>query len=1665
MAQIIRHRKGVLESVASATKRKAELLIVTGSSGITSTNSDALIFFGDGTDATVGNKILYGTSTPNLTGADYSTAVDGIPYYNTSEGKLYILAKNGNIEISSNTDGTGIISGSQQIADYLLSGNQSVDLGTGTFEANGITSDAGLTVAGTSNLQVISGSNLRLTGNANIAGNITLGGNINIGDSSTDTISLSGEITSNIIPASTDTYTLGSATDKFSAVHATTLYGAINATNGVVSGSEQVLLTSADNTSFDTSYVAENVSRLYYTDARVKTKLDADGVISGSSQVQIDSVTGFTAFSSSADSRISTIEDSLGGGGSIGSRVSSLETFSASAESNDTELFASSSDHESRLDTIEGKTLVSSSAQIVTRLSNQSVNFGSGDITANSFSGDGSSLTNIPLGTATTGDYVDSLVAGTGISISNNSGEGATPTIATAQDISDSASPTFDTLTLTGDLNVSGTTTTTNQTTLTVSDSKIFLADGNAGDSIDSAIIFNYNSASVDNTAGIFRDATDGSITFYGAYTGSDAIGNTIDVTAGGYTLGTVKAGTFDGALDWSNIANKPDPELTVTLGGTVTGTGTVTMTDLGDATLIITSSIPADTNLTLNDLTIDGNLTVTGTTTSTNVETISSDSPIQILNSSGSGNPDVGLVAKYDDDGTEKVNGFFRDATDGVWKVFDGSTQNIDESSLINTANAGYGLATFQAAALSGSIDWSYVQNTPEPTITINAGGNLSGSTETTLTGLGDGTLNLDLFIPTTSNLTFNNLTLSSNLSVTGNSTLDRVTATDITASAGVQVGTNLTVGGDADVTGDISATNLTLTGNLTVQGTQTVVDSTTVQIGDNIIELNGSGAANGGLLVKDATAPNTVSGSLLWDSTNDYWKAGALGSESKLLRAGGDSVVSGSSQISADQTDGWADDVKVQLDANTVISGSSQVDLAEVQGDTDNVSEGSTNRYFTEERVKTELDANTVVSGSSQVDIDTVSGFTSFSSSVDSRIDSLDSNLDANIKTKLDAEGVISGSSQISLINTDSGSFTTDMVGEGTNQYYTDARVKTKLDAEGVISGSQQITTAANNGEVLMKAAGSSDVDGSAIYSDGADLIAIGTPTANVNDLGAGNQLTLYGTSASGLLTFDISGTTKSYDYVSTNYRYVDTNSGVGIVLKPDANSNKAWLIDTDGDLVSNGGAWNGVGSIYANGVNTRHDIVALGDVSGSNLYMTGNAVIDGNLTLGGNITIGDGSADSLTINADIESDIRPNADNTYDLGSTTLRYAEIHGANIIGAIKATNGVISGSSQLLNVATDFGSGRVSGDDFGDVAGTSTFTGSFVGDGSGITGLSTTISVSGSDGSNDTVSLLDGAITFDGGTGVSTAVASDTVTISVQDGSTSQKGISSFDGDDFTVSTGNVSLKAGNGVDSSGGVRGANLNADVAGDGLSYSLSNQQLDVDYGSTSNTAVEGNTLLTVQGTTNEIEISGGAVTLGAGGTVTIGLPNDVTIGNDLTVTTDASVGGNLTVTGNLTVEGTTTTIDSTTVNIGDRILELNYGGAAGDAGLLVSDAVAPNTVSGSLLWDGTNDYWKAGALGSEKELARLNDGNNTSGTIQKYDANGLLTDSVLSDDGTDATFSGDVIIDGLSAGSNGAFLYADSDNKLQVVNATTAGDVIQWDGTSFVAANALDGGTF
>jgi len=78
-------------------------------------------------------------------------------------------------------------------------------------------------------------------------------------------------------------------------------------------------------------------------------------------------------------------------------------------------------------------------------------------------------------------------------------------------------------------------------------------------------------------------------------------------------------------------------------------------------------------------------------------------------------------------------------------------------------------------------------------------------------------------------------------------------------------------------------------------------------------------------------------------------------------------------------------------------------------------------------------------------------------------------------------------------------------------------------------------------------------------------------------------------------------------------------------------------------------------------------------------------------------------------------------------------------------------------------------------------------------------------------------------------------------------------------------------------------------------------SLTNSSITVTDGTTSTATSLGGTI-TFSGTANEIEVGESS------GTITIGLPDNVTIG------------GNATITGNLTVNGTTTTVNSTTIEI-------------------------------------------------------------------------------------------------------------------------------------------------
>jgi len=121
---------------------------------------------------------------------------------------------------------------------------------------------------------------------------------------------------------------------------------------------------------------------------------------------------------------------------------------------------------------------------------------------------------------------------------------------------------------------------------------------------------------------------------------------------------------------------------------------------------------------------------------------------------------------------------------------------------------------------------------------------------------------------------------------------------------------------------------------------------------------------------------------------------------------------------------------------------------------------------------------------------------------------------------------------------------------------------------------------------------------------------------------------------------------------------------------------------------------------------------------------------------------------------------------------------------------------------------------------------------------------------------------------------------------------------------------------------------------------------------------------------IAGTTNEIEVSAGT------GSVTVGLPNNVTIG------------GTLTVTGDLTVNGTTTTLNTDTLAVEDNIIVLNSnvsGTPSLDAGIEVERGTYTNA---KLYWNETANAWYVSTPGDSNGAA-TDAAITTGGSIQMF----------------------------------------------------------------------------
>src|SRR6056300_1202597 len=266
-------------------------------------------------------------------------------------------------------------------------------------------------------------------------------------------------------------------------------------------------------------------------------------------------------------------------------------------------------------------------------------------------------------------------------------------------------------------------------------------------------------------------------------------------------------------------------------------------------------------------------------------------------------------------------------------------------------------------------------------------------------------------------------------------------------------------------------------------------------------------------------------------------------------------------------------------------------------------------------------------------------------------------------------------------------------------------------------------------------------------------------------------------------------------------------------------------------------------------------------------------------------------------------------------------------------------------------------------------------------------------------------------------------------------------------------------------------------------------SLSNSAITISDGSNSTATSLGGTI-TIQGTANEVEVAESS------GTVTVGLPDDVT------------VGGALTVTGDLTVNGTTTTISTTNTVASDTLFELGNGTTgtpANDSGIIIERGDSDNAFIG---FDESADKFTIGTttatgastgnltittgtlvanleattatLGGSDVISTDNTKTLTNKTIDASSntlsniANSSLTNSTFTIQGSDSSTDAVALGETLVIANGGGIQTAIASNTLTITgeNATTSNKgIASFSSDNFtvssgaVTVTTIDGGTF
>ena len=448
----------------------------------------------------------------------------------------------------------------------------------------------------------------------------------------------------------------------------------------------------------------------------------------------------------------------------------------------------------------------------------------------------------------------------------------------------------------------------------------------------------------------------------------------------------------------------------------------------------------------------------------------------------------------------------------------------------------------------------------------------------------------------------------------------------------------------------------NTIITGDLTVNGTRTFTNTATLDVADNIININyGGSSVLAGLYANDVTAPNVLSGSILWNGTTDRWIAGQSGSEQTLLLNNGDSIISGSGVNNQITT--FTGTHGVDSSANLTFDGSI-LRVTGTQEITSNLS-GSASASF----------ADLIITDDASIASLTVTDLT-------------------NDRVVIaGGGGEIEDSANLTFDNTTLG--VTGNITVSASGSFKDVKVTDNVTVDGVVRAERLNVTSSENilatfqstdaaAKIVLK-----DVDGEGArfsYIGSTDTVGIGQSNTHnhlaihIND---NEQVAIGKNHTIPHAVLDVSGSLIVSGTLETTGDFAGVSGSFKALKVTDLGDNDVVFVGPNGELEGDGNLrWNGLGLAVTGEISSTTsgsfaDLSVSDDASIASLTVT-------DLTSGSVVFVG-GGGELLTNYNDLTW-------NGTTLGVTGSVSATVTGSfgRVIGSIGSTNGVVSGSSQV---------------------------------------------------------------------------------------------------------------------------------------------------------------------------------------------------------------------------------------------------------------------------------------------------------------------------------------------------------------------------------------------